>query len=262
MKTIHILFLALTGICLLTLPACSKKEPGFLYEDKMLAVTVKGYNGSDETLEVRLDTMPVIQTPPGKFDETRGCILPAGQKALTLSIKEIATGKIILNKELKKEDSPATIEFFYFNGQVSKMPEVPPLEEGKIKISYMFRPTVTQYAEPVDIVLGKYYFTPKVFEEITRIKNVKPNEFSAPVSISTFATSGQVYNGQPTAVLFLVYVYKAGTNEFYTTGTEYTWHPTSTTAPKPAASVKSAKVYIFEEVPVDNTMSFQKQLEL
>lgn len=262
MKTINIFFAVLTGTFLITLLACSKKEHDFLYEDNMLAVTVKGYNGSDETLAVKLDTFPVTDALPGNFDATKGCIIPAGQHTLKLSITEVGTGKTVMSKELKKEDSPASFEFFYFNGEVRKMPEVPAVEEGKIKISYMFTPTVTKYAEPVDIVLGKYYFTPKVFEEITRIKNVKPNEFSEAVTIPTFSTSGQVYNGQPTAVLFLVYIYKAGTNEFYTAGSEYTWHPTSSSAPKPAASITASKVYIFEEVPEENSMRFAKKLEL
>ncbi|MBC9930284.1 hypothetical protein [Chitinophaga qingshengii] len=258
MKTIHILFAVLTG----TLLACNKKEPDFLYEDNMLAVTVKGYNGSEESLEVKLDTFHVTQADPGKFDATKGCIIPFSQSTVNLSITEKGTGKVVMNKALKKEDSPATFEFFYFNGQMNKMPEIPAFEEGKIKISYMFNPTVTHYTEPVDIVLGKYYFTPKVFEEIARIKNVKPNEFSAPVSIPTFSTTGQTYNGQPTPVLFLVYVYKAGTNEFYTAGSAYTWHATSTTAPKPAASAASSRIYIFEEAPAGNSMRFVKKLEL
>ncbi|HWV68292.1 hypothetical protein [Chitinophaga sp.] len=262
MKTIHIFFAVLTGTFLTILLACNKKEQDFLYEDNMLAVNVKGYNGSDETLSVKLDTFQVTAASPGKFDATKGCVIPVNKPALQLSVTEIGTGKTVMTKTLKKEDSPATIEFFYFNGQVSKMPEIPAFEDGKIKISYMFTPTVTKYAEPVDIVLGKYYFTPKVFEEITRIKNVKPNEFSPPVSIPTFSTTGQVYNGQPTAVLFLVYIYKAGTNEFYTAGSEYTWHATSTTAPKPAASTASSKIYIFEEAPVGNSMRFSKKLEL
>lgn len=262
MKIIYILFAVVTGTLLTTLLACSKQQHDFLYEDNMLAVTVKGYNASNETLAVKLDTFAVTDVPPGQFDATKGCIVPVGQSTLQLSITETGTGKPVMNKVLKKEDSPANIEFFYFNGQVSKMPEIPAFENDKIKISYLFTPTVTKYAEPVDIVLGKYYFTPKVFEEITRIKNVKPNEFSTPVTISTFPTTGQVYNGQPTAVLFLVYIYKAGTNEFYTAGSGYTWHATATTAPKPAASTAASRVYIFEEAPVGNSMRFAKKLEL
>lgn len=262
MKTINIFFAVLAGTFLATLLACNKKEADFLYEDKMLAVTVKGYNASNENLEVKLDTFKVTTVAPGKFNNTAGCIFPANQPALTLSITEIGTGKVILNKELKKEDNPATFEFFYFNGQVSKMPEVPAVEAGKIKISYMFMPTLTGYTESVDIVLGKYYFTPKVFEEITRIKNVKPNELSAPVTISTFPTTGQKYNGLPTPVLFVVYLYKAGTNDFYTNGSEYLYHPTSSSAPKPASTDATSKVYIFEETTIGDYIGFAKKLEL
>lgn len=160
MKTIKIFF---AGTFLITLLACSKKEHDFLYEDKMMAVTVKGYNGSDETLAVKLDTFQVTDALPGKFNATKGCIIPAGQQTLKLSITEVGTGKTVMTKELKKEDSPASFEFFYFNGQVSKMPEVPALEEGKIRISYMFTPTVTRYAEPVDIVFWEILFHSQSF---------------------------------------------------------------------------------------------------
>lgn len=233
-----------------------------MYSANVLTVSVKGYNGGSEVLEVKVDTVRLMEFNTGAFDAREVYVFANGQRNARLTITEKATGKVIMEKDLKKEDTPVAISFFYIDGKISDMPEMPAVEEGKLKLTYMFKPTVTGYTEPVDIVLGKYYFTPKVFEEITRIKNVKPYEFTAPVTLNTFSTTGQQYNGQNTSVLFLVYVYKAGTNDFYTAGSAYTFNATSSTAPKPASSAAASKLYIFSEMPAGNVMRFNKDLEL
>ncbi|MDR6782850.1 hypothetical protein ABIE26_000663 [Pedobacter africanus] len=263
MKITNIFYAACTGIFLLAQTACNKGGDNFLYKGDMLPVTVKGYNSDGKDLLVKLDTVkfPAYITS-GRFNMSGAYLFPPNQNTVKLSITETESGKPVLEKELKKADGAATISFFYMNGKVNDMPEIPAAEEGKIKVSYMFKPTVTNYSEPVDIVLGKYYWTPKVFEELGRIKNAKPYEFSNPVTIPTFSTVGQQYNGQNTIVSFVVYIYKAGTNQLYTEGTAYTWHATSSTAPKPASSATSSKLYIFSEGPVGDSMRFNKDLEL
>ncbi|NML37340.1 hypothetical protein HHL17_09030 [Chitinophaga sp. G-6-1-13] len=251
-----------TLIFLLTAVACNKKDD-FFYKGDMLPVTVKGYNGDAEPLLVKVDTFKFKNIlTSGSFDQSEAYTFPGNQHTVKLTISGQETGKVILEKELKKGDGPTTISFFYMNGQVMNMPQKQAKEDGKIKISYLFNPTLTHYDQPVDIVLGKYYFTPKVFEEIIRIKNVKPNEFSETVTLSTFSTTGQQYNGQNTAVLFKAYIYKAGTNEFYTQGTPYTWHATSSSAPTPSASTPSSTIHIFSESETGNSIRFNKNLEL
>lgn len=259
MKTIKICLVLLTASVLLVLSSC-KKGGGFLDNRNVLPVTLSILNVSAEALEVKIDTV-TIEIPTGRFDLTKAFPLQSSQSGLKLTITEKGTGKPVMEKELKKDDGRAFISFFYINGEVGKLPEIPAVEPGKIKIIYMFRPVVTNYTEPVDIVLGKYYLLPKVFEEITRIKNVKANQFTEPVTLSTFSTASQPYNGQNTPVSFQVYIYKSGTNQFYTEGTDYEWHPTASSAPKPSASAASSKLYIFSEAP-SNFMSFTKNLEL
>lgn len=262
MKFSNIFFVMLAGVFLI-LTACNKNKDDFFYDIDMLPITVKGYNGSNESLKVSVDTFKFKgDLDNGTFDLTEAYTFSENQHSLNLKITGKETGKLLLEKTIKKGDGPVTISFFYMNGQVGDMPVKPAVEEGKIKLTYMFMPTVTNYSQPVDIVLGKYYFIPKVFEEVARIKNVKPNEFSVPITFPTFSTAGQQYNGQPTPVLFKAYIYKAGTNEFYTKGTEYTWHPTSSAAPTPAASRSSSKLYIFSEIPEENSMRFTTNLEL
>lgn len=248
---------------LLASVACNKGSNDFLYKNKMLPINIKGYNGSGTTLEVQVDTFKFVSLlSEGSFDLSEAYTFPPGKGSVKLSITEKSTGKLVLDKELKSTDDITKISFFYMNGIVADMPVKEAKEEGKIKLSYMFMPTLTKYAEPVDIVLGKFYFTPKVFEEITRIKNVKPYEFSQTISLAPFSLTGQTYNGQPTAVLFLAYIYKAGTNQYYTEGTEYTWHVSSSSAPKPAANAASSTIYIFSETTSGNSIRFFKNLEL
>ena len=257
------LFALPIALLVLASVACNKGSNDFVYKNKMLPVNIKGFNGSTTPLEVKIDTFRFASNlSEGSFDVSEAYTFPSGKSSVKLSVTEKATGKLVMEKDLKDTDDAARISFFYMNGVIADMPAKQPKEDGKIKISYMFMPTLTKYTEPVDIVLGKFYFTPKVFEEITRIKNVKPYEFSPTVELTPFSLTGQTYNGQPTPLLFLVYIYKAGTNQFYTDGTEYTWHVSSSSAPKPTASAASSTIFIFSETTSGNSIRFFKTLEL
>jgi hypothetical protein len=260
MKFLHTIYALAT--CLLVLGSCSKGGEEFYYKEEVLPITLKGYNGSDDELVVKLDTFRVEYPANKPFDQTMAYSFTGNQESVKLSITEKATEKLVLEKTLKKNDGLTRISFLYLDGKSGELPQVPAIEDGKIKIRYLFRPTLTNYSGPVDIALVKYYFVPKVPEEIGRIKNVKPNEISEPISISTFSTTGQQYNGQNTPVLFRAYIYKAGTNQFYTEGSEYTWHATSSIAPLPSPSVTFSGVYIFSESSLDNSIRFTKNLEL
>ncbi|NML21982.1 hypothetical protein HHL16_13920 [Pseudoflavitalea sp. G-6-1-2] len=261
--TLNKIFALPIALLLLASVACKKTSNDFLYKNKMLPINIQGYNGSGSQLLVTVDTFKFVSPlTTGSFDLSEAYTFPPGKTSVKLSITEKESGKSVLDRELKSTDDLTKISFFYMNGIVADMPAKEAKEDGKLKISYMFMPTVTKYTEPVDIVLGKFYFIPKVFEEITRIKNVKPYEFSQTISLTPFSLTGQTYNGQPTPLLFLAYICKAGTNQFYTEGTEYTWHVSSSTAPKPAANAASSTIYIFSEAPVGNSMRFFKNLEL
>ncbi|MGO4292190.1 hypothetical protein [Chitinophaga sp. RAB17] len=259
MKILYTICALVAGM--LVLSSCSKKDD-FYYKENVVTVKLKGYNGSDEYLDVKLDTFSFVYYPNSAVNETMPYSFTGSQESVKLRITEQGTGKLVLEKILKKNDGLVKIGLLYLDGKAADLPQVPAIEEGKIKIRYIFRPIQTNYSEPVDIALVKYYFTPKVSEEIGRIKNVKPNELSEPISISTFSTSGQVYNGQKTPVLFRAYIYKAGTNEFYTDGTAYTWNTISSAVPLPSPSATAARVYIFSEEASDDIMGFTKNLEL
>jgi len=258
-----ILFVICTlATSLLLLASCSKGKDDFFYKDAVLPVTIRGYNASNEALEVKLDTFRFEYSPNAIFDQTMGYSFTGQEDSIQLRITEKGNGKLVMERMLKRGAGPVSIRFLYMNGEPGNMPELPVAEAGKIKIKYMFRPILTNYSEPVDIALVKYYLTPRVFEEIVRLKNVKPYEMSEPVSLSTFSTVGQQYNGQNTPVLFRAYIYKAGTNEFYTNGTAYSWHATQSTAPLPPTTSTAARVYIFSESELNNSIRFTKNLEL
>ncbi|NQX38546.1 hypothetical protein SAMN05421820_101574 [Pedobacter steynii] len=257
------LYLTCLSIMLLTLTACNKKDQDFLYKDELVSISLNGYNASNEELIVKLDTInfPASLRPNSSFNSTNAYTLVPTENQIKLTVKEKASGKLILEKELKKEDRAIKLNFIYIDGKIGPMPEKPAVEEGKIKLIYMFQPTITNYTEPVDFVVGKYYSTPKVFEELSRAKNVKPYEFCPAITLPTFSTARQEYNGVMTAVSFVVRIYKAGTDIPYTDGTEYTWNALSSTAPKPVASTPSSKLYIFSEGPVGNIMRFFTRLD-
>lgn len=257
-------YLASLSMMLLVFMACKKGDENFLYKGDVIPITLTGFNGGAEELIVKVDTFsfPLALSPNSSFGQSNSYTFKENEQQVKLTVNEKKTGKLVLEKELKKEDGAAKIAFLYMDGKIIPMPDKPALVDGKISLVYMFQPTVTNYTEPVDFVVGKYYVTPQVFEEVTRAKNVKPNEFSAPVSLPTFSTARQDYNGVMTSVTFIVRICKAGTNTLYTDGTAYTWNALSTTAPKPSASVASSKLYVFNELPAGTVMRFNTRLEL
>ncbi|WP_341837834.1 hypothetical protein WJU16_08190 [Chitinophaga pollutisoli] len=259
MKTIN-LRIALLAFLAFFASACNKSDD-FLYNPDMTPISFSGFNGSGQSLRVQVDTLSkTIELVNGRFNVSDAYTFPEGQKSVKVTVRE-GTGKVIMEKELRKDDGSLKVNFSYLNGKVGDMPEPPTFEEGKIKLTYMWMPVMTKYDGPVDFAVGKLYFTPKVFEELARVKNVMPGEFCETITIDPFPTSGQTYNGQPTAVLLVIYIYKAGTNEFYTAGTGYNWNIT-TSAPKPNANLASSKLYIITENPSGSTMTFVKNLEL
>ena len=257
-------YLACLSIMLLMLAACKKTDQDFFYKGDLIPITLTGYNGSAEELLVKVDTLsfPSALRPNSSFGQSNSYLFKATETEVRLTISEKGTGKLVLEKDLKKEDGAVKINFLYMDGKIVPMPDRPALQDGKISLIYMFQPTVTNYTEPVDFVVGKYYVTPQVFEELARAKNVKPNEFSTPLTLPVFSTARQDYNGVMTSVLSLVRIYKAGTNIPYTDGTAYSWNALTFTAPKPMSSVASSKLYIFNEQPTGNVMRFNTRLEL
>lgn len=249
---------------IILLAACNKGMNDYFYKTENLPVAFRGYNGSTETLEVKLDTFryphELIGSNPFQF--STAYTFPDNQKStVKLTVTEKNTGKLVIERELKKEDGAAQVNFFYMDGKVGAWPEKPATEPDKLKIIYMFIPQITNYSEPVDIVFFKYYVTPQVFEEQARISNLKPYEFSEPAIFPTFSVVRQEYNGALTSVSFVVRIFKAGTNILYTDGMGYTWNALNSTAPKPPASTAASKLYIFMEQPSGTMMRFYNRLE-
>ncbi len=265
MKTKNIFSAIILGTFLLALGACKKGQDEFLYKGDMLPVTIKGYNGSDEELVVKIDEFNFKHNIGGNFtiNLSDAYTFPANKTQTKLTITEKSTNKLVLEKDLKKDDGPTTINLLYMNGKVDAMPTLPAVETGKVKMYYMFAPTVTNYTEPVDIVLYSYYATSQIWEEITRINNVKPYEFTKePITYTTFATGLGEHFGIRQARNMYVRIYKAGTSEYYTEGTGYTWHVTSSNPGKSAAATASSTAYIIGEAPSGSQMRFRTLLTL
>lgn len=260
---LHKVFLLCLSCATLLFAGCNKGGDVFLNNGSLFPVTLKGFNGSSQILEATIDTFDLsLINANATFNVGQPFFFSDTRDTATLRVYERATGKKVLDTLLRKQDKTFLMNFSYMDGKVGEMPEKPEAQDGKVRITWLFRPTITNYTEPVDIAIGKFYFTPKVFEEVIRIKNVKPNEFSEVITFpAPLYTSPVVYNGQNTAILLRAYIYKAGTNEFYTQGTGYAWDASST-IPVPSASVASSKLYIFSEAFTGTAVRFNKQLEL
>ncbi|MFZ4261577.1 hypothetical protein ACFRAE_06015 [Sphingobacterium sp. HJSM2_6] len=248
-------------ICILS---CSKEHGEFVFKRSMLTVSISGYNTSGNFLEVKIDTIKseYLISPNNQILFGAAYTFLEGQEEVQMTISEKESGKIILEKQLKKGAEPIKISFLYMDGKLLDFPTIPPKEEGKIKIQYIYKPTTAEFKGPVDIVFGRYYFIPKVFEEFARIKNLNPNELSEPITFDTFSTTGLTYNGQATPTFFRAHLYKAGTNEPITSGTDYIWNALNSTVPTPSSSTASSKFYIFSDYIQNNTLRFYKNLEL
>lgn len=257
---------AISIFLLSTFLSCHKGGDDLLYYSNVHMINLSGYNNSNEELILQLDTFSPTVTPAFSkiaFGANYNFNDPNKQR-LKFIMKSKETGKILLEKEIKANDTVAAtnLNLIYMDGKVSDFPAVPALVEGKVQLIYMFQSNILNYREPVDIVFKKYYFIPKVFEEVIRIKNLKPNEFSQPISFAPFPLGVQDYNGQKTPVLFRAHIYKAGTDIPYTAGTPFEFDPLISVAPTPSPTKTSSKLLIINEAPVNNMIQFNKVLEL
>jgi len=257
---------AITFFMLFSLLSCNKGGDDLLYHSNIHLINLSGYNNSNEELILQLDTFPPTVTPAFSkiaFGANYNFNDPNKQR-LKFIMKSKATDKILLEREIKATDTTAetNLNVIYMDGKVGDFPVVPAPVEGKVQLIYMFQSNILNYREPVDIVFKKYYFIPKVFEEVIRIKNLKPNEFSQPISFAPFPLGVQDYNGQKTPVLFRAHIYKAGTDIPYTAGSSFQFDPLISVAPTPSPAKASSKLFIINEAPVNNMIQFNKVLEL
>ncbi|WP_146191013.1 hypothetical protein [Sphingobacterium athyrii] len=257
---------AISLFLLFTFLSCNKGGDELLYHSNIHLINLSGYNNSNEELILQLDTFSPTVTPAFSkiaFGATYNFNDP-GKQHLKFTMKSKATDKILLEREIRANETTVetNLNVIYMNGKVGDFPAIPELVEGKVQLIYMFQSNILNYREPVDIVFKKYYFLPKVFEEVIRIKNLKPNEFSQPISFTPFPLGVQDYNGQKTPVLFRAHIYKAGTDIPYTAGTSYEFNPLTSVAPVPSPTKAASKLFIINEAPVNNIIQFNKVLEL
>ncbi|MNK04044.1 hypothetical protein D3C87_219000 [compost metagenome] len=257
---------AISFFLLSTLLSCDKGGDELLYHSNVHMINLSGYNNSNEELILQLDTFSATVTPAFSrisFAANYNFNDPAKQR-LKFTMKSKATDKILLEKEIKANDTAAVTDLnvIYMDGKVADFPKVPAPMEGKVQLIYMLQSNILNYREPVDIVFGKYYFTPKVFEEVIRIKNLKPNTFSQPIVFDPFPLGIQDYKGEKTSVLFRAYIYKAGTDIPYTEGSSIEFSQLTSGAPVPSPTKAISKLFIINEAPLNNVIRFNKVLEL
>jgi hypothetical protein len=259
MKTIKIFYAVLTGAILLVMAACNKGENDFVHQSGAAVLNLTGHNGSTQQLVVKIDTVEFtdyIMRANAKIAQSHPYLLK-NKTEVSYSITEQSTGKLLLEGKLRKGEIK-NINMIYLLGKViDNMPALPAVEEGKVKMYYMFVPTVTNYTGLVDIEAVRIDNISGAIEKIGRINNVKPFEFSSePLIFSTFKTGIQEVNGVRQAWNLYLRIYKAGTSEYYTNGTGYTWHENSSNPGKAAAATASSTLYIVGEAPSGTQMRF------
>lgn len=111
-----IFYALLTGF-LMVLAACSKDEDKFLYKGDMLPVTIKGYNGSSEELVVKIDTFKFKfgLLPQQALNQSDAYTFIGDKETALLTITEKASGKVVLERQLKKDEKNVAINLFYTN---------------------------------------------------------------------------------------------------------------------------------------------------
>ncbi|OYD43616.1 hypothetical protein CHT99_01180 [Sphingobacterium cellulitidis] len=157
---------------LLSLGACDKNDEKFFYDTEATSILIKGYNGSNENLEVQIDTFKFknLITPNGYISQTEKFIFTPDQASAKLLIKEKSTGKIILEKELKKGESQVEISVPYFDGKLLTV--TPPAADPNInKVGlYIINKENNDLA---DLVIEDSEFNP-----LTIIgRNIEPNKW-------------------------------------------------------------------------------------
>lgn len=116
MKT-NKLFLACMSVMLLALAACERSEQ--FYKDELFGINLTGYNGSGDTLITKLGdiTFPDGILPNAKFEQNNAYTFKSTESKIKLSVIEKATGKLVLDKELHKQDGRAKVNFLYMDGK-------------------------------------------------------------------------------------------------------------------------------------------------
>lgn len=259
MKTRKIFYTLLVGAILLVTSACNKADEELVNQSSAAVLNLTGHNGSSQQLVVKIDTVEFtdyLMRANTKITQSHPYLLK-NRTEVPYSITEQSTGKVVLEGKLRKGEIKNINMIYLLDKVIDNMPTLPPVEDGKVKMYYMFVPTVTNYTNFVDIEAVKIESISGAIERVGRINNVKPFEFSAePLIFSAFKTGIQDVNGVRQAWNLYLRIYKAGTNEYYTNGTNYTWHENSSSPGKAAAGTASSTLYIVGEAPSGTQMRF------
>lgn len=146
MRTKNKVYALLLGTFLLLIAACNKGEDNFLYKEEVLVVNLIGYNGSDEDLEVKIDTFSFKYPIPSQqtIDQSDAFTLTGSQARAKLTVTEKNTGKIVLERGVEKSEKIVTVNLFYTNDGIA--PYNPPSVNPNTNIVGLF---ITKNQQPI-----------------------------------------------------------------------------------------------------------------
>lgn len=210
------------GLLILLLAGCEKAD-NFLVREAALTVSLSGYNGSRNGLDVLVDTFKLGYpiAADAAFKQSAKYSFREGQEHVQLMVKEQLTGKLIYERQVKAGEYTVRVDLIYVNGKVVEKPALPAKTEGAKQISYLFIPKATNYDKDIDIAYykkweyvanGQLVFDKE--EQLTKV-STKPYEFSPFLDAPVFQGGRTEINGLIYFVNPELKIFRSGTTIRY-----------------------------------------------
>jgi hypothetical protein len=221
-------------VLLLTLAGC-QKDDNFVIKGEAFSFVISGYNGSNNGLEITIDTMTLSSLIEAnrEFKRTDQYVFPDGQNQIKLTVKEKETNTLVYETEVKRGEYSKTINLTYVNGQLIEKPVLPADIDGIRQVSYLFLPSTSNYSGEVDIVYFKKteyiennQFVLEKEEELAKV-TVKPYAFSAFLQAPVFEGGRTEIDGKVYFINPSLKILKSGTNIPYYTDAGFNIEPGS-----------------------------------
>lgn len=162
-------------LLVLAFTACNKDE---VIKEKAMHIVVNGYNGSNDALEVNIDTTrydgKYVLNPASLISFNIVYAYLAEHPPQTITIKDPANGRVLFSKPMPVTGSKAGFNFIYVDGKVQEL-NVPAADPATNKLGFYINNTDSD--GPVDILLyRKDTGTGKEYREYL-VRNVKPKNW-------------------------------------------------------------------------------------
>ncbi|HWV68291.1 hypothetical protein [Chitinophaga sp.] len=155
--------------------ACNKEDQ---HIRKAMHVVVNGYNGSENALQITIDTTVYagdkVLKPTEKFEFNVAYAYLEKQQQKTVVITDTVTKQVIFSKPLPPNGTKAAINFLYINGKVTEI-QPPAADTATNKLGFYIHYTGSE--TPLDIFLYRLDNSNGMEYRTYLAKNVKPGSW-------------------------------------------------------------------------------------